>query len=208
MLPELSFKIDDFRDILSTETFDFHYNKHHKTYVNNLNNLIEKSGENSNWHNSSLEKVIIDSSQNNNNIGIFNNAAQIWNHSFYWNSIKPYNENDISHKNNFISTMEKHFGSFDNFVQEFKKKALGNFGSGWTWLVYSKTTEKIEIINSSNAGTIVTEINMIPIITCDVWEHAYYIDHRNNRGAYVDLFLEKMINYDFANQNIDKAINH
>ncbi|MDD5769808.1 MAG: Fe-Mn family superoxide dismutase [Candidatus Gracilibacteria bacterium] len=176
-LPKLPYEINALEPFISAETLEFHYGKHHKTYVDNLNNLIIGTE----FENISLEEIIKKAPAG----GIFNNSAQVWNHSFYFlgltsNSIKiP--------KKKTLELINRDFGNFENFKETFNKSAIGNFGSGWTWLVLNGDG-KLEIINTSNAGTILTLAEKKPLLTCDVWEHAYYIDYRNARVKYLENF--------------------
>jgi len=171
------------------ETFDYHHGKHHQAYVTNLNNLLNDNQE---FGKKSLEEIIISSQGK--NAAIFNNAAQVWNHSFFWHSIKP-NGGNIPN-GELLELINKSFGTIENFNNEFKQAAISQFGSGWAWLVRDKDN-KLVIVKTSNAETPITQ-GQYPIIACDVWEHAYYIDYRNKRPDYVSVFLDHMINWDFA----------
>jgi len=172
---------------ISKETLEFHYGKHHQTYVTNLNNLI-KGGE---FENTTLEDIVKKSSG-----GIFNNAAQVWNHSFYWNGLKP--SGGGAPGGALAEAINKKWGSFDDFKKAFQASAVGNFGSGWTWLV-KKPDGSVDIVNTSNAATPLTGADK-PLLTCDVWEHAYYIDYRNARAKYLDAFWS-LVNWAFASKN-------
>lgn len=195
-LQELPYSKDALMPFLSVETIEFHYGKHHTTYVNNLNKLVQ----NSEFANNSLKEIIKKSSG-----AIFNNAAQIWNHTFYWNSILPQNalpKHEISRepKGSLANSINKKWGTLESFKKDFTQTAVGTFGSGWTWLVKNaNTSAELEIMSTFNAGCPLTE-NKIPLFVCDVWEHAYYIDYRNDRLKYVNTFLN-IINWDFAEQN-------
>ncbi|MDL2314662.1 superoxide dismutase [Fe] [Bacteroidales bacterium OttesenSCG-928-C19] len=183
-LPALPYKEHELEPHISKETIEYHYGKHHQTYVNNLNNLIQGTD----LENAKLEDIIKKTEG-----GVFNNAAQVWNHTFYWNCLSP--NGGGQPKGALRDAIIRDFESFDLFKDKFTKAAVSLFGSGWTWLV--KTAEgKLEIIQTSNAGCPLTA-NQKPILTCDVWEHAYYIDKRNARAAYVDEFW-KIVNWDFA----------
>ena len=186
-LPPLPYAMDALQPHISKETLEFHYGKHHQTYVTNLNNLIKGTE----FEKASLEDVIKKSSA-----GIFNNSAQVWNHTFYWNSLSPKGGGEP--KGKLAEAIKKKFGSFDAFKENFSKSAAGNFGSGWTWLV-KKPDGSVDIVNTSNAGTPLTGSDK-PLLTCDVWEHAYYIDYRNARPKYVEAFWN-LVNWDFAAQN-------
>ncbi len=186
-LPALPYAMDALAPTISKETLEFHYGKHHQAYATNLNNLI-KGGE---FENASLEDIIKRSSG-----GIFNNAAQIWNHSFYWNSLSPNGGGAAS--GSLAAAIDKKWGSFDAFKEAFTKSAIGNFGSSWTWLV-KKADGSVDIVNTSNAATPLTGADK-PLLTCDLWEHAYYIDYRNRRPDYLAGFW-KLVNWEFAARN-------
>jgi Fe-Mn family superoxide dismutase len=187
-LPALPYAMDALAPHMSKETMEFHYGKHHQAYVTNLNNLIKGTE----FESASLEDIIKKSSG-----GVFNNAAQVWNHSFFWNCMKPRGGGKPSGA--LASAIDKKWGSFDGFKDAFTKSAVGNFGSGWTWLV-KKGDGSVDIVNTSNAGTPLTGADK-PVLTIDVWEHAYYIDHRNARPKFVETFLNSLANWDFAGKN-------
>jgi superoxide dismutase, Fe-Mn family len=189
-LPELPYAKNALAPIISEETLEFHYGKHHQAYVTNLNNLIQGTE----FLNASLEEIIQKSSG-----GIFNNAAQVWNHSFYWNCLAPKAGGEPTGK--IGEAIQKSFGSFGEFKEKFSASAIGNFGSGWTWLI-KKADGSLEIINTSNAGCPIKD-NLNPILTIDVWEHAYYIDFRNARPKYVESFWN-LVNWKFAEENFNK----
>jgi Fe-Mn family superoxide dismutase len=195
VLPDLPFGKDDFKPHFSAETFDYHHGKHHNAYVTNLNNLLPNNPE---FKGKELEEII--SLSNNSNAAVFNNAAQIWNHTFFWNSIKP--KGGGKPTGAVLSQIEKDFGSYEKFAEDFKQAAVTQFGSGWAWLVYHDG--KLQIVKTANAETPITK-GMEPILACDVWEHAYYIDYRNKRPDYVSIFIEHMINWDFAGVHLEKA---
>lgn len=197
-LPELPYKKDAFEPHFSPETFDYHHGKHHNAYVTNLNNLLEDNRE---MHGLDLEQIIKTSHNTNN--AIFNNAAQIWNHTFFWHSIKP-GAGGIP-TGAMLDKINKDFGSYEEFAKQFKQAALTQFGSGWAWLVLNYKNDKLEIVKTANAETPLTD-NMAPLIACDVWEHAYYIDFRNRRPDYVSIFLDHMINWDFASMHMHRAM--
>lgn len=196
-LPELPYEKDAFEPYFSPETFDYHHGKHHNAYVTNLNNLLE---ENKEMHGMDLEQIIKTSHNTNN--AIFNNAAQIWNHTFFWHSIKPGAGGTPTGA--MLDKINTDFGSYEEFAKQFKQAALAQFGSGWAWLVLNKN-DKLEIVKTANAETPLTD-NMYPLIACDVWEHAYYIDFRNKRPDYVSVFLDHMINWDFASMHMHRAM--
>ncbi|MBL4818386.1 MAG: superoxide dismutase [Deltaproteobacteria bacterium] len=187
-LPDLPYSKDALAPHISTETLEFHHGKHHQTYVTNLNKFTEGSD----LANKSLEDLIKSQSG-----GLFNNAAQIWNHTFYWHSMAP--KAGGAPKDKIGDAINQAFGSFDAFKEQFSKAALGQFGSGWAWLVQDNSG-KLAIETTSNAGCPLTD-NKKPILTCDVWEHAYYIDYRNARPKYLEAWWN-LVNWDFANSNL------
>ncbi len=190
-LPALPYNKNALAPTISEETLDYHYGKHHQTYVTNLNNLVEGSP----LQQQSLEDIIKSGSG-----AIFNNAAQIWNHTFYWHSMAP-KAGGAPHGKIADAIIES-FGSFDAFKEQFSKAAAGQFGSGWAWLVREKSNGRVFIETTANAGCPLTE-GHVPVLTCDVWEHAYYIDYRNARAKYIEAWWN-LVNWDFANQNLAK----
>ncbi len=188
-LPALPYAKDALAPHISEETLEYHYGKHHNTYVTKLNGLIEGTE----YEGKSLEEIIKSSSG-----GVFNNAAQIWNHTFYWNSLSPNGGGEPTGA--IADAINSSFGSFDEFKAKFNDMAVNNFGSSWTWLV-KKADGSLDIVNTSNAGTPITEEGLTPLITVDLWEHAYYIDYRNARPAYLEAFWN-LVNWEFANQNL------
>ncbi len=187
-LPELPYSMDALEPNISKETLEYHYGKHHQTYVTNLNKLISGTE----FENLPLEQIILKS-----NGGIFNNAAQVYNHTFYWNCLAPNAGGEPSGK--LADQINKSFGSFANFKEKFSQTAVGTFGSGWAWLVQEKDGN-LAIVNTSNAGNPLTD-DKKPLLTCDVWEHAYYIDYRNARPGYVEKFWD-LVNWDFVASNL------
>jgi len=186
-LAPLPYAMDALAPHISKETLEFHYGKHHQTYVTNLNNLIPGTE----FESASLEEIVKKSTG-----GIFNNAAQVWNHTFYWNSLSP--NGGAEPKGKLADAINAKWGSLEAFKEAFNKSAAGNFGSGWTWLV-KKADGSVDIVNTSNAATPVTTADQ-PLLTCDVWEHAYYIDYRNARPKYLETFW-KLANWSFAEKN-------
>jgi Fe-Mn family superoxide dismutase len=186
-LPALPYAMDALAPTISQETLEFHYGKHHKTYVDNLNNLIKGTE----FENASLEEIVQKSSA-----GIFNNAAQVWNHTFYWNGLTPNSSGAPSGA--LAAAIDAKWGSFDNFKTEFTKTAVTTFGAGWAWLVKTPAGE-LELVSTSNAATPLTTANKA-LLTCDVWEHAYYVDYRNARPKYVEAFWG-LVNWDFVAAN-------
>ena len=184
VLPPLPYEKNALEPHISAETLDYHYGKHHQTYVTNLNKLIPGTE----FEDMALEDIIKKASG-----GIFNNAAQVWNHSFYWNCLSPNGGGQPS--GGLLDAINSAFGSFDAFKEKFSTSAATNFGSGWTWLVKA-ADGGVEIVNTSNAGTPMTD-GKTALLTCDVWEHAYYIDYRNARPKYVEAFWN-LVNWDFV----------
>ncbi|MEE9325937.1 MAG: Fe-Mn family superoxide dismutase, partial [Cocleimonas sp.] len=174
---------------ISAETIEFHYGKHHQTYVTNLNNLISGTS----FEDASLESIVTRSEG-----GMFNNAAQIWNHTFYWNSLSPKGGGEPSGA--LADAIKSTFGSFDEFKAEFTKCAVTTFGSGWAWLV-KNSDGSLELVSASNAACPLTD-GKTPILTCDVWEHAYYIDYRNARPKYLEAYWS-LVNWEFATANFE-----
>ncbi|MBO9482956.1 MULTISPECIES: superoxide dismutase [Fe] [Gammaproteobacteria] len=187
-LPELPYERNALEPHISRETLDYHYGKHHHTYVVKLNGLVEGTE----LENKSLEEIIKTSEG-----GIFNNAAQVWNHTFYWNCLSPNGGDKPSGE--LAAAIDKAFGSYDEFVAKFSDMAVNNFGSSWTWLV-KNTDGSLEIVNTSNAGTPITG-DQKPLLTCDLWEHAYYIDYRNVRPDYLKGFWA-LVNWEFVAANL------
>ena len=187
-LPALPYAKDALAPHISEETLDFHYGKHHNTYVVNLNNLIAGTD----FENMSLESIIQKS-----DAGIFNNAAQVWNHTFYWNCLSPNGGGEPSGA--LADAINNTFGSFEQFKEDFTAACVTNFGSGWTWLV-KNSSGALEIVKTSNAGCPLTD-GLTPLMTCDVWEHAYYVDYRNARPAYVGAYWN-IVNWDFVASNL------
>jgi superoxide dismutase, Fe-Mn family len=186
-LPKLPYALDALEPHISKETLEYHYGKHHQTYVTNLNNLVKDTE----FADASLEDIITKAEG-----GLFNNAAQIWNHTFYWHCLSP--NGGGSPSGQLLDAIVASFGSFDEFKEQFSKTAATTFGSGWAWLV--KTPEgKLTITSTSNANTPMTEKHTA-LLTCDVWEHAYYIDYRNARPKYIEAFWN-LVNWTFAEQN-------
>ena len=188
-LPQLPFAQDALAPFLSKETLEYHYGKHHQAYVTNLNSLI-KGNE---YENLDLEAIVRKAPAG----GIYNNAAQVWNHSFFWNSLKP--NGGGAPAGALAVAIDKKWGSFDAFRKAFQASAVGNFGSGWTWLV-KKADLSVDIVNMGAAGTPLTTGDKA-LLCIDVWEHAYYIDYRNQRPKYVETFLDKLANWSFAEKN-------
>ncbi|MDD4859998.1 MAG: Fe-Mn family superoxide dismutase [Dehalococcoidales bacterium] len=187
-LPELPFAKDALAPIISAETLEYHYGKHHKTYVDNLNKLIVGTE----FETASLEDIMKKASG-----GIYNNAAQVWNHTFYWNCLSPKGGGEPSGA--LANALSRDFGSLDQFKEKFSAAAVTLFGSGWAWLV-KNPDGKLAIEAAGNAGNPLKDSKK-PLLTCDVWEHAYYIDYRNARAKYVEGFW-KLVNWDYVSRNL------
>ena len=187
-LPPLPWAKDALAPVISAETLDYHYGKHHQAYVTNLNKLTEGKPE----ANQSLEQIIMASSG-----GLFNNAAQIWNHTFYWNSMKPSGGGKPTGQ--LLELVNRDFGSVDTLLQQLGEAAKTQFGSGWAWLV--QDGGKLKVTQTANAD-LPMKHGQNALLTCDVWEHAYYIDFRNARPSYVDAYLKSLVNWDFAAKNL------
>ena len=193
LLPQLPYAKNALAPYITENTINYHYGKHHQAYITNLNNLV---ANNNDLAKKTLEEIIKISASDKSKTAIFNNAAQVWNHTFYWHSIKPNGGGKPSGE--LLKKIELDFGSYENFATEFKNAAATQFGSGWAWLVLEEG--KLKIIKTSNAETPLTT-NAKPLLTIDVWEHAYYLDFQNARPNYIDTFLNHLINWDFASQN-------
>jgi superoxide dismutase, Fe-Mn family len=183
-LPELPYALDALAPHISKETLEYHYGKHHNTYVTNLNKLVNDTP----FASQSLESIVQESSG-----GMFNNAAQTWNHTFYWHCLSP--QGGGQPEGELADAINKEFGSFEAFQEQFTQTAITTFGSGWAWLV-KDTEKKLKIVSTSNAGCPLTT-QFTPLLTCDVWEHAYYIDYRNARPEYLKAFWA-LVNWDFV----------
>lgn len=193
ILPPLPYSDNALEPYISAQTLSFHYGKHHQAYVTNLNNLITGTA----FENLSLEETILQSADNDNDVAIFNNAAQVWNHTFYWNCLK--NNGGGQPTGQIATLIDRDLGGFENFKSTFKEASTKQFGSGWGWLVLEDN--KLKITKTGNA-----DLPMIhgqkALLTCDVWEHAYYLDYQNRRPDYVDVFLNNLVNWDFANTHL------
>jgi Fe-Mn family superoxide dismutase len=190
-LPPLPYAKDALAPHISAETLDFHYGKHHQAYVTNLNKLVEGKPE----EKKSLEEIILSSEG-----GTFNNAAQVWNHTFYWSSMKPHGGGQPS--GDLLAAITRDFGSFDKFKEDFTTAATTQFGSGWAWLVLK--SGKLSVTKTGNAD-LPLKHGQKALLTIDVWEHAYYIDYRNARPKYIETFLTSLANWDFALANFSKG---
>ena len=192
-LPNLPYSKDELAPYISANTLDFHHGKHHNAYVTNLNKLIE-SGD---LASETLENIIKKTANEADKAGIFNNAAQVWNHTFYWHSMIP--NGGGSPTGNIAQKIDADFGGYENFIKELKDAGLTQFGSGWAWLVLKNN--KLAIMKTANADTPIAH-GVKPLLTVDVWEHAYYLDYQNGRGNYLDAFIKNLINWQFVNSNL------
>ena len=191
-LPPLPYADNALEPLISANTLSFHYGKHHKTYVDNLNKLVEGKD----LAHMSLEQIIAASAGKPDMAGVFNNAAQIWNHTFYWNSLKPNGGGKPTGA--VAAAIDKDLGGYDKFKTDFAAAAVTQFGSGWAWLVSDAGT--LKIVKTGNAEVPLTK-GQKPLLTIDVWEHAYYLDYQNLRAKYVEALIDKLLNWDFANAN-------
>jgi Fe-Mn family superoxide dismutase len=191
-LPPLPYAMDALEPALSKETLEYHYGKHHRAYVKELNNLIKGTE----FENATLEQIIRESSG-----PLFNNAAQTWNHTFFWNCLAPRGGGKPTGA--LAQAISDKWGSYAQFKEAFSRSAVGNFGSGWTWLVVQ--SDGVAIVNTDDADNPLTKDDE-PLLTIDVWEHAYYIDYRNERPKFVEAFLKNLVNWDFAQRNYENAL--
>ncbi|MBE0491914.1 MAG: superoxide dismutase [Sulfurospirillum sp.] len=192
-LPTLPYEATALEPHISANTLSFHHGKHHQAYVNNANNLIKGTD----LENATVEQIIKTTAGDAQKVGLFNNAAQVWNHSFYWNCMQP-NGGGVA-TGAIAQKIDEDFGSFDAFVTEFKNAAATQFGSGWAWLVLDGG--KLKVVKTANADTPLAH-GFKALLTVDVWEHAYYLDYQNRRPDYVDTFLNHLVNWDFVNANL------
>lgn len=192
-LPDLPYAKDALEPHISARTLEFHHDKHHNAYVVNANKLIE----NTDMANDDLETIIKKSYGDQSKQGIFNNAAQVWNHTFYWNCMKP--QGGGRPTGEVAERIEKDFGSFEKFLEEIKNAGATQFGSGWAWLV--EKDGKLEVMKTANADTPIAH-GLKPLLTVDVWEHAYYLDYQNRRPDYLGIFMDNLVNWDFVNSNL------
>lgn len=195
-LPDLPYANDALEPYISSRTLEFHHKKHHQTYVTNLNTLVA----NSPLETRSLEEIIRASYNDPSQASIFNNAAQVWNHTFYWSCMKPHGGGEPSHA--LKAALEKTFGTLDSFAEQFKQAALTQFGSGWAWLVADQG--HLKITKTGNADLPMVH-GQTALLTCDVWEHAYYLDYQNRRPDYVTTFLTHLVDWDFVENNLKQS---
>jgi Fe-Mn family superoxide dismutase len=192
-VPPLPYSKDALSPAMSQETLEYHYEKHHKGYMNKLKAAIEGKPE----AQKSLEEIIKSAEG-----GVFNNAAQVWNHTFFWNSMKP-NGGGAPPEGDVADLIKRDIGDFEQFKEQWVAQGAARFGSGYVWLVLEDG--KAKVINTLNAETPLTNPNQTPLLTTDVWEHAYYLDHRNDKGQFLKVFLDKLVNWDFVADNLKKA---
>ncbi len=188
-LPELPYALNALEPHISQETLEFHHGKHHKAYVDKTNSLVEGTE----FENLPLEDIVRKA-----NGGLFNQAAQVWNHTFYWNSMGPNGGGEPTGA--VADAIRESFGSFEDFKQQFNEKTAANFASGWGWLI-KKGDGSLAILETDDAETALTDSSVTPLLTCDIWEHAYYIDYRNARPKYLEAYWN-VVNWDFANKNL------
>ncbi|MFN3926399.1 MAG: superoxide dismutase [Pseudanabaenaceae cyanobacterium] len=196
VLPDLPYPKSALAPYISEQTLDFHHGKHHAGYVNNLNKLVDGTD----LAQATLEEVIKAVAGDPSKAGIFNNAAQVWNHTFYWQSMKPNGGGQPTGA--LAAKIDNDFGSFEKFKEEFKNAGVTQFGSGWAWLVLEGNT--LKVTKTLNADLPIIH-NQIPLLTMDVWEHAYYLDYQNRRPDYAQTWLDHLVNWDFAAENFAKA---
>ena len=192
-LPPLPYADNALEPVISANTISFHYGKHHRTYVDNLNNLVKGTE----FEGAALEKIIAETAGKADRAALFNNAAQIWNHTFYWHSMRANGGGKPTGK--VAQMIEASFGGYDNFRKELSATTVSQFGSGWGWLVVDGGA--LKVVKTGNAEVPFTK-GQKPLLTIDVWEHAYYLDHQNKRAAYVDAVIDRLLNWEFANQNL------
>ena len=192
-LPALPYAKTALDPHMSERTFDFHYEKHHATYVNNVNNMVKDTD----LDGKSIEDIIADVAGDDKRVGLFNNAAQVWNHTFFWNSLSPNGGGAPSGE--IGKRIDADFGSYDSFREAFSQAAITQFGSGWAWLI--DDGGKLDVVKTANADTPLAH-GKKALLTIDVWEHAYYLDYQNKRPAFIDAYLDHLVNWDFAEQNL------
>lgn len=192
-LPKLPYSMSDLEPHISSRTLEFHHGKHHQGYVTTLNGLVKGTD----LETKSLEQIIISTARDNSKVAIFNNAAQVWNHTFFWNSMKPSGGGKPS--GDLAAMIDKSFGGYDKFAEQFKQAGMTQFGSGWAWLIADGNS--LAIAKTPNAFNPLVE-GKKALICCDVWEHAYYLDYQNRRADFLQTFLDKLVNWDFVSKNL------
>jgi Fe-Mn family superoxide dismutase len=196
-LPPLPYALDALAPHINSQTLSIHHGKHHQAYVTNGNKLIEGTE----FAGKPLEEIVKATAGKADKAGIFNNAAQVWNHTFYWNSMKP--KGGGKPTGNVAQKIDNDLGGYQKFVEQFSQAGATQFGSGWAWLCLKGG--KLEVMKTPNAETPLTQNGVLPLLTMDVWEHAYYLDFQNRRPDYIKTFLDHLVNWDFANSNLAKA---
>eukprot|EP00978_Attheya_sp_CCMP212_P006723 scaffold15599_cov54-Attheya_sp.AAC.1 len=199
-LPALPYAYNALEPVIGRKTLHVHHDKHHAKYVATANSMIEGTA----LEGKSLEEILLQSHRAKNQ-GLFNNVAQSWNHAFYWKCMKPKGGGTPT-KGQLLTLIESSFGSFENFQKEFAQAGNTAFGSGWAWLVYNSKKKKLEVTKTIGADNPMTSAHVTPILTMDVWEHAYYLDYQNMRVTYVEKFLDKLVNWDFVADNLKRAV--
>lgn len=197
-LPKLPYEKNALDPVISANALSFHHGKHHQTYITNLNNLIKDH----HFSSLSLEEIIKKTARDLNEIAIFNNAAQVWNHTFYWHCMQK--NGGGKPRVNLLRQIERDFDNYDNFRAEFSKAALSQFGSGWAWLIWDNDQQRLLVIKTGNADLPMIH-GQVALLTLDVWEHAYYIDYQNRRADYVNAFLDQLVNWQFAEENFARC---
>lgn len=195
-LPLLPYRLDALEPWISAKTLEIHYGKHHQTYVDKLNELVLETR----YADMTLEEVIAATSASSNREAIFHNAAQVWNHNFYWNSLSP--EGGKKPSGDLGRKIEISFGGYENFIKEFAAAGMSQFGSGWVWLI--RDGSSLKITKTSNAENPISQMRGAPLLVLDVWEHAYYLDYQNRRSDYLAAILDKLINWNFATENFNR----
>ncbi|MBV0899842.1 MAG: superoxide dismutase [Wolbachia endosymbiont of Fragariocoptes setiger] len=197
ILPELPYEVKALEPYMSAKTLDFHYSKHHKGYLDKLNTLVQGKD----YEHMDLKELIKKVQGNNEKLAIFNNASQVWNHTFYWKSMSKNGGSNPREDTIIAKKINDDLGGLEKFIEIFSEYGVNQFGSGWVWLVLE--SNKLKIIKTSNAD-LPLNINQIPLLTMDVWEHAYYLDCQNRRIDYIKVFLDHLINWDFAEENLQR----
>nr|AUG32279.1 superoxide dismutase [Paulinella longichromatophora] len=193
-LPALPYSIDALEPYISSQTLTFHHGKHHNAYVDKLNDLIKDSE----LSNKSLEEILVSTFNKASDVALFNNAAQVWNHSFYWKCMNPKTSGKPNPNGALIKKIKADFGSFESFLDQFKQAGMGQFGSGWAWLILDQGN--LKVTKTSNADLPLVH-GQQALLTMDVWEHAYYLDYQNRRADYINTYLEKLVDWDFVESN-------
>jgi len=200
VLPDLPYGYDALEPHISEKTLRLHHTKHHATYLNKLIDLVKGT----NLKNEGLTDIVCRSSECTNSVPVFNNAAQCWNHTFYWESMKPGGGGTPTGP--LLDLIIQSFGSIEQFASFFHTKGMGQFGSGWVWLNYVKKSQTLTVDSTSNAFTPITQADSVPLLVCDVWEHAYYLEFQNRRADYLTIFLQHLVSWDAAQKRLDACL--